>query len=42
MKFGTNKLELDLKLLPKFFFEATLFTEKSTSEIDADLVQNEM
>ena len=26
----------------KFFFEATIFTEKSTSEIDADLAQNEM
>ena len=26
----------------KYFFEATISTEKSTSEIDADLAQNEM
>ena len=26
----------------KYFFEATTSTEKSTSEIDADLAQNEM
>ena len=42
LKLGTNKLKLDYKLLPKIFFCATISTEKSTSEIDADLVQNEM
>ena len=26
----------------KYFFEATISTEKSTNEIDADLTQNEM
>ena len=26
----------------KYFFEATISTEKSTSEMDADLAQNEM
>ena len=26
----------------KYFLEATISTEKSTSEIDADLAQNEM
>ena len=40
LKLGTNKLKLNWKLLPKFFFEATISTEKSTSEIDADLAQN--
>ena len=42
MKLSTNKLKLDLKLLPKIVFDAAISTEKSTSEIDADLVQNEM
>ena len=42
MRLGTNKLKLDLKLLPKIFFDATISTEKSTSEIDADLAQSEM
>ena len=36
LKLGTNKLELDFKLLPKIFLDATISTEKSTSEIDAD------
>ena len=42
LKLGTNKLKLDSKLLPKIFFDATISTEKSTSEIDADLAQNNM
>ena len=43
LKLGTNKLKLDFKLLPKvFFFNAAISTEKSTSEIDADLAQNDM
>ena len=41
MKLGTNKLKLDLTLLPKNI-DATISTEKSTSVIDADLTQNEM
>ena len=42
LKLATNELKLDFKRLPKIFFEATISTEKSTSEIDADLAQNEM
>ena len=42
MKLGTNKLKLNLKSLPKIYFDATMSTEKSTIEIDADLAQNEM
>ena len=42
MKLGKNKINLYLKLLLKIFFGATISTEKSTSEIDADLAQNEM
>ena len=42
MKLGTNKLKPDFKLLPKISFGATISTKKSTSEIDADLAQNEM
>ena len=41
-KLGTNKLKLDWKLLPKICFRSNKSTEKSTSEIDVDLAQNEM
>ena len=34
LKLGTNKLELELRLYRKYFFDATLSTEKSTSEIN--------
>ena len=41
MKFGTNKLKLEL--LPKICFRRnSIHSEKSTSEIDADLAQNDM
>ena len=35
-------LNSNWNLYRKYFFEATISTEKSTSEIDADLAQNEM
>ena len=41
MKLGTNKFKLVFKLLPETFFDATISTEKTTSEIDANLAQNE-
>ena len=31
-----------LNFYPKYIFDATVSTEKSTNEIDADLAQNEM
>ena len=42
LKLGTYRLKLDLQLLPKYIFDATISTEKSTSELDANLTQNEM
>ena len=42
LKLGTNKLKLDFKLLPKYCFDATISTKKSTIEIDTDLAQNDM
>ena len=42
MKLGANKLKLDFNFTEKYFFYATISTEKSTSEIEADLAQNEM
>ena len=42
LKLCTNKRKPDFKLLLKIFFDATIYTEKSTNEIDADLAQNEM
>ena len=42
LKLGTNKLKLDFKLFPKIFFDPTISTEKSISEIDADLAQFDM
>ena len=41
LKLGTNKRKLAFKLLLKIFLEPTISTKKSTSEIDADLAQNE-
>ena len=41
MKLGTNKLKIDFKILPKIFFDATISTAKTTSEINADLAQND-
>ena len=38
LKLGTNKLKLDLNLLPKIFFRSNNIHR----EIDADLAQNEM
>ena len=40
MKLGIDNLKFDLKLLLKIIFDAITSTEKSTSEIDADLAQN--
>ena len=37
LKIGSNKRNIDFKLLPN----AIISAEKSTSEIDADLAQNE-
>ena len=31
-----------METFTEFFFEATISTDKSTNEIDADLAQNEM
>ena len=42
LKLGPNKIKLHLKLLPIIFFDATKSIAKSTSEVDADLAQNEM
>ena len=39
---GTNKLKLHLNFYRKYCFDATISREESTSEIDADLAQNEM
>ena len=42
MKLRTNKLKLDFKLLlKKFFRRNNIHIEKSTSEFDTDLAQNE-
>ena len=42
LKLSTDKLKLDFKLLRKIFSDATITTNKSTSEIDANLAQNVM
>ena len=39
LKLSINEFKIDIKLLPKILFDATISTWKSTSEIDFDLAQ---